>query len=380
MNARPNALQELTRLGQSPWYDNVSRSLLRSGSLSRMIASDGLRGVTSNPTIFEKAISGGEGYERGLLDCARGGEREPGKVFERLATDDIREACDLLRPVHETTKGEDGYVSIEVSPEHARDAGESVLEAQRLARTIGRPNLMVKIPATREGLPAIERLTALGFNINVTLIFSNERYQAVMESYIGGLERRARAGQDISAISSVASFFVSRIDTAVDKELRDRMAQSPGSDGAARKALLGKAAIANAKMAYQRFKEVFASPRFRALQANGARVQRPLWASTGTKNPAYGDVYYVEALIGPDTVNTIPPATWDAFREHGRAALSLEEGLGEARSHLAKLESVGISLAKITARLEEEGVEAFSASYRSLLASISSRMKALATA
>jgi transaldolase/glucose-6-phosphate isomerase len=380
MNSKKNPLKELARFGQSPWYDNVSRALLQSGALRRMIEEDGLRGITSNPTIFEKAISSGEGYEQSLLDCARRGETAPAKVFEKLATDDIRQACDFLKPVHEETKGEDGFVSIEVSPELARDTEASVAEARRLSRTIGRPNLMVKIPATREGIPAIERLIADGVSVNVTLIFSNDRYGEVMEAYLAGLEKRSREGLDISRVSSVASFFVSRIDTAVDKEINALMSRKPTGDGAEFKGLLGKTAIANAKMAYERFKETFQADRFKALEAKGARAQRPLWASTGTKNPAYGDVYYVEALIGSGTVNTIPPATWDAFRDHGRLAMTVEEGLGSARDHLAKIGEAGISLAKVTEKLEEEGVKAFADSYHTLLATISARLKSVAAA
>ncbi len=379
-HSKENPLKGLARFGQSPWYDNVSRGLLQSGALRRMIEEDGLRGITSNPTIFEKAISSGEGYERDLIECARRGETAPAKVFEKLATDDIRQACDFLRPVYEAAKGGDGFVSIEVSPELARDTEASVAEARRLSRTIDRPNLMVKIPATREGLPAIERLIADGISINVTLIFSNERYAEVMEAYLAGLEKRGREGLDISRVSSVASFFVSRIDTAVDKEIDALMSRKPSENGAEFQGLLGKTAIANAKMAYERFKETFHAKRFKALEGKGARVQRPLWASTGTKNPAYGDVYYVEALIGSRTVNTIPPATWDAFRDHGRLAMTVEEGLGAAREHLAGLEKAGISLAKVTKKLEEEGVKSFSDSYHSLLATIDARLKALATA
>jgi transaldolase / glucose-6-phosphate isomerase len=368
-----NPLRELARFGQSVWYDQMRRALFTSGELQRLVDEDDLRGVTSNPTIFEKAIGGSTDYEEALHALAVEG-KSVNEIYESLAVDDIGRAADLLLPVFERTNGVDGYVSLEVSPTLAHDTENTVAEAKRLFATLGRRNVMIKVPATAEGIPAIEELIASGLNINVTLIFSQSAYEAVAEAYIRGLERRAEQGLPVDGISSVASFFVSRIDTAIDADLGLRSRRSTDDTERARlSSLLGKAAIANAKLAYQRFKELFGSERFEALRAKGARVQRPLWASTGTKNPEYRDVLYVETLIGPDTVNTLPPPTLAAFRDHGIAALTIEDGLDEARAQLALLGEVGISLDEVTSKLVTEGVASFAKSFETLMDVIEKR-------
>ncbi|MCR4295918.1 MAG: transaldolase, partial [Elusimicrobia bacterium] len=300
-----NPLRDLHRFGVSVWYDYVSRSLIQSGELKRLIEEDGVRGVTSNPTIFEKAIGGSSDYDDAIRAHAKPGAT-PTELFEKLAVADIQAACDLFRPLYDDTKAGDGFVSLEVAPSLARDSKGTVAEGLRLWSAVNRPNLMVKVPGTVEGLQAFEDLTAEGVSVNVTLLFSLQRYAAVAEAYLKGLERRAAAGKDLSKVASVASFFVSRVDSAIDAILEKR--SEPEA-----KALLGKAAIANAKLAYQHGKKVFSSARFNALKSKGALPQRLLWASTGTKNPSYRDTLYVEELIGPDTVNTMPPATVDAY-------------------------------------------------------------------
>ncbi len=367
-----NPLEELQRLGQSVWYDSIRQGLITSGELERLI-NDGVTGVTSNPTIFEKAISGSRDYDENLRALVAEG-REVGEIFEDLAIQDIRAAADLLRPVYDRTEGRDGFVSLEVSPTLAHDTSGTIEAAHRLHRAVGRPNLMIKVPATPAGTPAIERLIGDGLSINVTLIFSVERYEAVANAYLAGLERRLREGHPIDRVASVASFFVSRVDSLVDKLLQAKIREAANEKDAGRlEALLGKAAIANAKVAYARFKAIFGGPRWASLKARGARVQRPLWASTGTKNPAYGDVYYVETLIGPDTVTTLPPATLTAFRDHGCPRATLEEGLPEAEAHLRELAAAGIDLGEVTRRLEEEGVQAFAASFTDLFGCIAAK-------
>ncbi|MCB0165693.1 MAG: transaldolase [Anaerolineae bacterium] len=358
-------ITQLASLGQSIWYDNIERRLLQNGELAAMIGRGDIRGLTSNPTIFNNAIAKSTDYDADLLPLAEAG-KTPLEVFETLAVDDIRAAADLLRSLYNETNGGDGYVSLEVNPTLAHDSEATLSEAKRLWGWVDRPNLMIKIPATTAGLPAIRQAIAAGINVNVTLIFSIERYQAVMEAYLSGLEDRLAQGLPIDTIASVASFFVSRIDVAVDRQL-----EALGSEQAL--ALLGKTAIANARLAYQAFKAIFGSDRFARLKAEGARVQRPLWASTGTKNPAYSDTLYVDELIGPDTVNTMPPATLDAFRDHGRAALTIESDLGEAHHVMTELEALGISLAEITQTLEADGVKAFADAFASLLATIERR-------
>lgn len=365
-----NPFVELQRLGQSIWYDNIRRAVILTGDLQRMIDEDDLRGVTSNPAIFEKAIDGSTDYNDALRELAAQG-KSADEIYESLVIEDIQTAADLFRPVYEKTNGVDGYVSLEVSPRLAHDTAGTVSEAKRLWKRLDRKNVMIKVPATPEGLPAITQLIAFGMNINVTLIFALEVYEGVMNAYLAGLEQRAAEGKPLDHIASVASFFVSRIDAAVDNLLDLRIRRS--ADEQEKEKLLslrGKVAIANAKLAYQKFKEVFSSPRFRALEEKGARVQRPLWASTGTKNPNYSDVLYVESLIGPQTVNTVPPATFKAFRDHGRVRLTLEEDIEGARRTIATLAEVGISLADVTAQVLDAGVKLFVEPFEKLVAAI----------
>jgi transaldolase len=365
-----NPLVQLSRLGQSVWLDFITRDLLRSGELSRLIVEDGLRGMTTNPTIFEKAIAGSTLYDADIRRLAENGAAgNPGRVVEALAVADVRTACDAFRPLYETTEGRDGFVSIEVSPELAYDTEGTVVDARRLWETVDRPNLMVKIPGTAEGLPAIERCLTEGMNVNVTLLFALERYTEVREAYLAALEQRVRRRQPIDRIASVASFFVSRVDSRVDKALGQK-----GSEG---RALMGTIAIANAQVAYADFTKTFCGDRWDALAKHGARVQRPLWASTSTKDPTYSDVYYVEALIAPDTVNTLPPETLTAYRDHGEPKVRIPQALPSARERLAKLAATGIDLARESAALEKEGVEKFAASWAALLKVVESKAVAL---
>jgi transaldolase len=362
----PNPLLELQEQGQSVWLDYIRRKLLHDGGLKRYIEDDGLRGVTANPTIFEKAIGAADDYDEQITELVRKG-MSPDELFEQLAISDIRHACDIMRPVFDRTGGADGFVSIEVSPELAYDTQGSIDEAKRWWRSIERPNLFVKIPATNEGMPAIEECLYDGLNINITLIFAMQFYERVMEAYLRALERRVEAGRDVRSTNSVASFFVSRVDTLADKRIEQKMAET--DDEAARQklaGLLGKTAVANAKIAYRRFQEVFGSERFKKLEAAGAKVQRPLWASTGTKNPAYSDILYVTELIGPQTVNTMPPQTIDAFREHGVVRRTVDKDYEGALRLLRELEEAGISLDEITAQLQVEGVDAFAESFRAI--------------
>jgi transaldolase len=365
-------LTELTRLGQSIWYDNIERKLITSGELKRLIDEDELRGVTSNPAIFEKAISSSDLYAEQLRVLAEKG-RSPVEIYEELAVTDVQSAADVMREVYDRCDGEDGFVSLECSPELANDTEGTIKEVRRLWNWLDRPNVMVKIPGTAAGMPAIEQCIYEGININITLLFSLEAYEQTIEAYLRGLERRVAEGKP-TRIASVASFFVSRIDTAVDKRLEaliDREADESRKQEL--KELAGRIATANAKLAYQRFKQVFNSSRFAALQEKGARVQRPLWASTSTKNPAYPDVYYVEALIGPQTINTLPPATLTAFRDHGVARISIEDDLDRERARIAALEAAGISLDEVTAQVLEDGVRLFVEPFKKLLATIESR-------
>jgi transaldolase/glucose-6-phosphate isomerase len=360
-----NPLRDLHRFGVSVWYDYVSRSLISSGALKRLISDDGVRGVTSNPTIFEKAIGGSSDYDGAIRAHARPGQT-PIELFEKLAVEDIQAACDEFRALYDETKGQDGFVSLEVAPTLARDAAGTVAEAKRLWALVARPNLMVKVPGTAEGVRAFEDLIAEGISINVTLLFAQERYAEIAEAHVKGLERRAAAGKDLSRVASVASFFVSRVDSAIDAVLEKR-------PEAAAKALLGKAAIANAKLTYQHYKKLYGSPRFAALLAKGAQVQRLLWASTGTKNPAYRDVLYVEELIGADTVNTMPPATVDAYRDHGAGRFSLEEGLDDARAQWNALPRYGVDVNAIMAKLEDEGLKSFEKSFETLMGKLAAK-------
>jgi transaldolase len=353
-------LHELSELGQSVWIDFLSRDLLRKGELARMMRDDAVVGVTSNPTIFEKAISAGDAYDEQLREVLRD-ERDPKEVFLHLAVRDVGDALDLLRPVWDGGGGRDGYVSIEVDPNLAYDTEATLAEATRLHEWIDRPNLFVKIPATKPGLPAIEGMIAKGKSINVTLTFSLERYSEVAEAYIRGVERLVANGGDPSRLASVASFFVSRVDTEADR----RLDELGGHDD-----LKGKLAIANAKLAYQRYNEIFAGDRWDALAAKGATPQRCLWASTSTKNPAYSDVMYVENLIGPMTVDTMPEETIRAFQDHGQVAPTLEQGIEEARHLFERLAEAGVDYDDVVATLEREGVEKFAASFAELLEGI----------
>jgi transaldolase, mycobacterial type len=370
-----NPLAKLAELGQSVWYDQMERALVLKGTLRKLIEDDDLRGLTSNPTIFEKALASSSDYDAQLRAlAAKGASRD--EIYEAIVIQDIGSAADVFRPVFDRTAGGDGFCSLEVSPDLADDTAKTTYDAKRLFETLGRPNVMIKIPATAAGIPAIEESIASGLNINVTLIFSQKVYGDVMEAYLRGLERRVAAGEPIHSIASVASFFVSRIDTLVDKEIEAKIAAT--SDAAEKQrleSLLGKVAVANAKVAYQMFKARFGSERFAKLRAHGARVQRPLWASTGTKNPKYSDVLYIDDLIGPDTVNTIPPKTFDAFRDHGVVRLTLEEGVEEARRVLQQLEDAGISLEAATHKLTVDGVKSFADSFALLLQTIETRRK-----
>ncbi len=377
-SAQANPLVALISEGQSVWLDYITRELVRGGELKRLIEEDGLRGMTSNPTIFQKAISGGGAYDDQIRELVREGRAAP-EIFEAVAVQDIQEACDVFRPVYDATEGKDGFVSIEVSPKLAYDTNATIEEARRLWKKVSRPNLFVKVPGTDAGAPAIRQLLSEGLNINITLLFSIRNHERVMWAYIEALEDRVSRGEPIDRIASVASFFVSRVDTLVDKLLQQKIEQSEDdSESEGLRGLLGKAAIANAKLAHQRYKEVFGGERFKRLEGQGARVQRPLWASTSTKNPEYSDVMYVENLIGPETVNTMPMETIEAFRDHGRVSRTLDTGLEEARRVLDELESVGISYEAVTRQLEEEGVQKFSDSYDELLEGVEEKRRQIA--
>lgn len=366
-----NPLLTLQRLGQSPWHDNVRRDLITSGKLAQMIEEGDITGLTSNPTIFEQAIAKTDAYDAALARLAAAG-KTPEEIFDSLAIDDIKSAARLFAPVFARTRGTDGFVSIEVSPKLANDTDRTIAEARRLWRAVDEPNLMVKIPATRAGLPAIEAAIADGININITLIFSIERYAEVMAAYIAGLARRVEAGGDVSSIFSVASFFVSRVDTAVDKLLDEKIAAGEGSVETLR-ALRGKAGIANAKLAYELCQRTFGGPAFAPLAARGARRQRPLWASTSAKDPSYPDTYYVDALVGPDTVDTMPPATIAAYRDHGRPEVRIDRDLAAARDVIDKLAAAGIDFPAVLSQLEIDGVASFARSYESLLVTVAQR-------
>jgi transaldolase len=354
-------LKQVHELGQSIWYDHLRRSLITTGELQRLLAM-GVRGVTSNPTIFEQAIAGSADYDAALRRLVDE-DMSISEIYEALVLDDITRTADLLCPLYDATDGADGYVSLEVSPRLAHDTNGTIVEARRLWGALNRPNVMIKVPATPAGIPAIQTLIGEGININVTLIFSVVQYEAVTEAFIAGLEQRLQAGGNLRSVASVASFFVSRVDTAVDRELEQRGFTS----------VQGKAAIANAKVAYAVFRRIFSQPRWQPLQQHGARVQRPLWASTGTKNPHYPDTLYIDSLIGPDTVNTAPPAAITAFLDHGIVAPTLEQGLNEAHATLAQLTELDIDLDAVTQQLQDEGVASFATSFESLLASIANK-------
>ena len=370
MTALENPLRALQVFGQSVWLDYIRRSLLTSGELRRLIDDDGLRGLTSNPAIFEKAVTGSSDY-RAVLERPDARTLDPQAIYEQLAVEDVRDAADILRPVYDETSRRDGYVSLEVSPLLAYDTAATLAEARRLCRAVGRDNLMIKVPATPQGIPAVQELIGEGINVNVTLMFSQDCYERVAEAYIAGLETYAARHGDLSRIASVASFFLSRIDTAIDALVAARLQERPNANEAsALRSLLGKVAIANAKLVYQRYQELFNGPRWQALAGQGAQAQRLLWASTGTKNPSYRDVVYLEELIGPDTVTTIPPATFEAFRDHGQPRASLVEDVESAADTMATLGEVGISMKEVTEKLLIEGVQLFSDAFGKLLKAI----------
>jgi len=370
-----NPLLELQKAGQSIWLDYIRRDLLTGGELRRLIAEDGLRGMTSNPSIFEKAISGSPDYSAQLDQLITEG-LNAGDIFERIAVKDIQDAADILRPVYDSTNKRDGYVSIEVTPTLAHDTQGSIEEARRLWKAVKRPNLMVKIPGTPEGVPAVRQLTGEGLNINITLLFAQEAYIAVAEAFMDGLEAALKAGKDISGISSVASFFVSRIDTLVDSTI-DAQLKNPGSPDREQllRSLHGKVAIANAKQAYRWYQQMIAGSRWRALAGRGAHSQRLLWASTSTKNPKYRDVLYVEELIGPETVNTIPPATMDAFRDHGIVRRTLDSDLASADKTMSDLEEAGISMKKVTDQILDEGIKLFDDAFSKLIGAVDQKIQ-----
>jgi len=361
-----NRLTQLHTLGQSIWLDYIDRQLLNDGTLDRLIRDDSLMGMTSNPTIFEKALSSGTEYDAQIAENAS--ERTAWELFELIETDDVRSACDKFADAYKRSGGTDGFVSIEVSPGVANDAGDTVKEAHRLWATVDRPNLMVKVPGTVEGARAVRRLIADGVNVNITLLFAVAAHDRVIESYLAGLEDRVALGKAIKQIASVASFFVSRVDTEADKRLDALIAA--GGDKKRLEALKGKTAIANAKLAYRLFQRRFSGTRWDALAARGAQLQRPLWASTSTKNPVYRDVMYVEGLIGPHTVDTMPPATIDAFRDHGVVERTVDRDVAAAEQHIAELESTGIKLSDVTDKLLVDGIASFQKSFDGLIAGL----------
>jgi transaldolase/glucose-6-phosphate isomerase len=365
-----NRVKEMARLGQSIWYDNISRSLIASGGLSKLI-DDGLLGMTSNPTIFEKAIVGSRDYDESMKKVIGDGANVE-EIFDALTIEDVGMAADEFRRVYDRTAGGDGYVSIEVAPTLAHDARRTVAEARRLWKTLNRPNILVKVPATREGLGAIEQLLAEGININITLMFSMTHYEAVAEAYIRGLETRAAAGKPIDRVASVASFFVSRVDTMVDA-LLEAIVRQEGPDAGLAASLVGKAAVANSKLVYERFRQIFDGQRFASLRARGGRLQRALWASTSTKNPKYSDTLYVDTLIGPDTVNTVPPETYAAIQDHAFVRRTVDQELDAARKTVSELARLGIDLNAAGERLSVEGVDKFAKSYEQVLASIDAK-------
>jgi transaldolase len=372
-----NPLLQLKTEGQSVWYDNIDRAQLVSGEFKRLLDEDGITGVTANPTIFEKSISSGQAYDEQMKQLIREG-KSTNEIYEALVIQDIRTVADLLRPIYDRTNGQDGYVSLEVSPDLAHDTDGTLSEVRRFWKTVDRPNLMIKIPATPAGIPAIEQALSEGINVNITLIFSLASYKAVTEAYLNALESRNAEGKDISHIASVASFFVSRVDTLVDKLLDEKIkASSDPKEQEHLKSLQGKAAIANARLVYQEFKRIFHTPRFESLKHSGAHVQRPLWASTSTKNPAYRDVLYAEELIGPDTVDTMPLETIRNFRDHGVVARTVEKDPAGAKAVLDELEKLGIHYDQVTQQLQDEGVKKFSDSFHQLFAGIESKQKSI---
>jgi transaldolase / glucose-6-phosphate isomerase len=362
-----NPLRALLEFGQSPWMDYIRRDLLTSGALKKMIQEDGLMGMTSNPTIFEKAITGSKDYAD-ILESPEAKKLDAKGVYEKIAIRDVQDAADIFKGVYQQSKRRDGYVSLEVSPLLANDTQGTIDEARRLWKTVGRENVMIKVPGTKEGLPAIRQLLEEGININITLLFAQSVYEQVAEAFITALEARAKKGQDISHIASVASFFVSRIDTLIDSIIDAKLkTETDSGKRALLTGLQGKVAIANARLTYRKYQEISGTSRWKPLAAKGAQTQRLLWASTSTKNPKYRDVMYVEELIGPETVDTIPPATFDAFRDHGRVRPSLTEKVDEAAKVMASLEKAGISMKEVTEKLVVDGVKLFADAFKQLL-------------
>jgi transaldolase len=373
MSEQGNPLRRLKDFGQSVWLDYIRRDLLPSAQFRRMIDEDGLDGMTSNPTIFDKAIDGSKDYDDQLAQLVRAG-RNIDEIYEALTTEDIKAAADKLRPIYDSSEGRTGYVSYEVSPLLAHDTQGTVAAAHRYFKLIDRPNLMIKVPSTPAGIPAIEQLIGEGHCINVTLMFSLKHYDDVANAYIRGLEKRATAGQPLDRIASVASVFVSRVETLIDKLLEDKLKSKPNEASAS---LLGTSAVANAKLIYQRFIELFHGERFKGLAAKGARAQRPLWASTGTKDPKYSDIKYIQELIGPDTVNTMPPATMDDYRDHGTPRLTVTEGVDQARVIQKNFAAIGIDFNEVGETLQKEGVESFTKSFEDLMGVIKKRRDAV---
>jgi transaldolase len=361
-----NPLKGLLAYGQSPWMDYIRRDLLTGGGLKKFIAEDGLRGQTSNPTIFEKAINGSTLYSD-ILNSPEAKSLNAKQLYEKIAIRDVQDACDIFRPVYDETKHRDGYVSLEVSPYLANDTNGTIEEARRLWKAVNRPNVMIKVPATPEGVPAIRQLLEDGLNINITLLFAQSAYEKVAEAFIAALEARAAKGQPINQIASVASFFVSRIDSLIDGKIDAMLKTAAGDAKTLLESLHGTIAIANAKLTYKKYQELFGDPRWKALAAKGAQTQRLLWASTSTKNPKYRDVLYVEELIGADTVDTIPPATFDAFRDHGKLRKSLTEDVAGAARHMENLAKAGISMKEVTEQLVVDGVRLFAEAFKTLL-------------
>jgi transaldolase len=372
-----NPLLELKTLEQSVWYDNIDRGQLVSGQFKRLLDEDGVSGVTANPTIFQKSISQGHAYDEQITNLIRSG-KGTSDIYEALIIQDIQTVADSLRTIYETSGRQDGFVSLEVSPDLAHDTEGTLAEVRRFWKMVDRPNLMIKIPGTPEGIPAVQKALTEGINVNITLIFSIEDYRQVAEAYISALEDRNAAGQNISHIASVASFFVSRVDTLVDKLLEDKIkATNDSSEQQKLKSLEGKAAIANARLVYQDFKHIFGTPRFETLRHSGAHEQRPLWASTSTKNPAYRDVLYAEQLIGPNTVDTMPLETIEKFRDHGKVNLTIENDLAEASAVFEELDKVGIHYDQVTKQLQDEGVQKFADSFHELFSGIEAKKQGI---
>jgi transaldolase len=371
-----NKLQELHDAGQSIWLDSIDRRMLHDGELERRIRDDALTGMTSNPTIFQKALASSNAYDDQIIAAEDDGLTS-WELFELLETTDVRDACDAFAGVYSSTRGADGYVSIEISPGVSHDADAAIDEARRLWKTVDRPNVMVKVPGTREGAVAVRRLIAEGINVNITLLFAIEAHERVIEAYMAGLEDRVKARQPVDGLASVASFFVSRVDTEIDKRLDGLIAKAAPAEQERLQMLKGRAAIANAKLAYKLFRQKFSGPRWEALAKQGARVQRPLWASTSTKNPAYRDVMYVEDLIGPDTVDTMPPATIDAFKDHGVVERTVDKKVAVAEGLLKEIEAVGISMREVTEKLLVDGIASFQKSFDELIAGLESKIGSL---